>query len=726
MAPAAIAVEARAFPVVGRPSGPPPLPSSGPPPLPSSSGPPPLPSGPPPLPSGPPPLPSDAAALFESRVAAPSTNGAAYPDAEPAPATGSAPGGFRPTVAVAPLSERYGDEAPPSDALPSFGGATMAADELLASGELEAASQEYEAALALLDDEDDRARSLSRLARALSGLGRKADAEARYDEALALAPHHVEVLHARAELDDSAGDMDALLLSAEAWLGRVREHPRAMELLAKAADATGDARRGIDARRKQARHNLSGPERAQAFLDSSLLAEIAVGDDALATALALEGLELSPSHLGLLDRARALFERENRAHELLAYYERAMSQILDPDTALSVAERIEQLASNPEADPRVAVAALERLIETRPADVALRHRVADLYTGLGDAPRALAQCRLAARVAPMNSENYRRSYALFQQLHDTDGAWNACAVLDALGEADIDESLLASQHRPEGLLAVSGVVSEDHWTHLLSHHGEEPELRRLCVALGPALGRVGAAYLKDKKRTFTPDPATLQDPEKSTTMLAKTLGWSARLLGLFVPELYVLPDMPATLEIAPLERPAALAGRALGSGLELGELTFLWGRQLPRLRPEFRALAYFRTRPEFTALMTAALGLAGARGVDVKTFDRETKRLHALLKREFKGDELSRLKAAGAKVPAIEVAVRVERLMRAAELTGVRAGLLLAGDVVKAADLIRRFPTEGLTRAEDQLGELFQFAISEGYARLRQRLGVGV
>jgi hypothetical protein len=70
--------------------------------------------------------------------------------------------------------------------------------------------------------------------------------------------------------------------------------------------------------------------------------------------------------------------------------------------------------------------------------------------------------------------------------------------------------------------------------------------------------------------------------------------------------------------------------------------------------------------------------------------------------------------------------VRVERLMRSAELTGVRAGLLLVGDVAKAADLVRRFPTEGLTRAEDQLGELFQFAISEGYAKLRQRLGVGV
>jgi hypothetical protein len=112
--------------------------------------------------------------------------------------------------------------------------------------------------------------------------------------------------------------------------------------------------------------------------------------------------------------------------------------------------------------------------------------------------------------------------------------------------------------------------------------------------------------------------------------------------------------------------------------------------------------------------------------VDVKAFDRETKRLHAALKRELKGQDASRLKSAAARVPVIEIDGRVEHLMRAAELTGVRAGLLLVGDVGKAAELVRRFPTEGVTRAEDQLGELYQFAISDGYAKLRQRLGIGV
>jgi tetratricopeptide (TPR) repeat protein len=668
--------------------------------------------------------------LFANAPAEKATNGAS--NGAPAPVLDDAAlgtSGYRPTVAVTPPSEIYGDEAPPSDALPSFGGATMTADELLASGEFEAAVQEYEAALVLLGDDSERAAALSRLSRALLGLGRGEEAEARYREAVEAEPRHAEVSCTRAELDAAAGDMSALLASAEAWIQRAPEHPRAIELLAKAAAATGDVRRAIEARRRLARHSLGAAERAEAFLESSQAAETEAGDGALALALVLEGLELSPSHLGLLDRTRKLLERAGRQHELLAYYERAMSQILDPETALAISRRIERLALEPEAEPRIAAAALERLIETRPGDANLRFRVAELYASLDDLPRATQQCRAATKIAPQAADGYRRLHTLFERSGNTDGAFNACAVLESLGEADINESLLATQHRPEGLPPVRDVISDADWNESLYPEDAERDLLALLGALaflGPIASRVGLAYLKETKRSFEADPSTLQDPEKSTTMLAKTLGWSSRLLSLGVPELYVLPEVAAGLDVAPLENSAVLASRALGSGLELGELAFLWGRKLPGLRPELRALAFFRGRNELGSFVTALLALGGARGVDPKTLDKETKRLHGSLKRELKGIEHSRLKALSKKIPAIEVPARVERLLRTTELTGVRTGLLLAGDVAKAADLIRRFPTEGLTRAEDQLAELYTFAVSEAYQRLRLRLGIGV
>jgi tetratricopeptide (TPR) repeat protein len=675
------------------------------------------------------PAPADAAALFADVPAPELRNGTkAEPPLLPPemPVALGAQGEFRPTVAVSSLSDRFGEEPPPSDALPSFGGSTLAADELFAKGEFDAAIQEYEAVLVLLaEDDDERALALARLSRAHASVGHGGEAEARFAEALALAPRHTEVLSTRAELDDRSGDMGALLQSTERWLGRAPENPRAIELLAKAAAATGDVRRAIDAERRLARSALTGVERARSFLQSSQRAENELGDSALSLALSLEGLELSPSDLGLLDRASALLDGAGRSHELLAYYERAMSQILDPGTAEAIASRIEGLALQPDADPRVAVAALERLLETRPGDAKLRHRVAELYTSLGDAPHALQQVRLAVQADPRDPAGYRRAHGLFDQLGDADGSWNACMVLESLGEADINESLLASQHRPEGLLQVRGVALDADWAGSLFHEDEEPELRALFSTLGAVSVRLGVAHLKDKKRAFEPDPATLQDPEKSTTMLAKTLGWSARLLGFPMPEFYLLPDMAPGLAIAPRETPGVLAARALGSGIELGELPFLWGRVLVRLRPELRPLTFFRG-PELAAFVTAVLALCGARGVDSKALDKEPKKHYAGLKRELKGTDLTALKAAGKKIPAAELVGRLQRLELCAELAGVRAGLTLVGDVCRAADLIRRFPTEGVTRAEDQLSEAYRFAISDAYARLRQKLGIGV
>ena len=121
---------------------------------------------------------------------------------------------------------------------------------------------------------------------------------------------------------------------------------------------------------------------------------------------------------------------------------------------------------------------------------------------------------------------------------------------------------------------------------------------KLLDALAPAAVAVGVGLAKHKKRWFEPDPANLEILEKSTTMLAKTLGWTARVLGVTPPSLYITSDQNAWLDVAPTEQPNVLAGRGLGSGLGLSELAFLLGRHAARFRPELRLFAFFATAPE--------------------------------------------------------------------------------------------------------------------------------
>jgi hypothetical protein len=167
-------------------------------------------------------------------------------------------------------------------------------------------------------------------------------------------------------------------------------------------------------------------------------------------------------------------------------------------------------------------------------------------------------------------------------------------------------------------------------------------------------------------------------------------------------------------------------GRALGSGLGLGQLAFLWGRHLPPFRAEFRAVAFFKSANELGLLLTAALALGGAAEVELRALDGDAKRLYAALRREVRGADLERLRDAAREFPAEQVKQRAEGVLRELELLGVRAGLVASGDVAAAAELIRRFPVEGVTQADDQLGELYAFAISSQYEALRRKIGVAI
>ncbi len=339
--------------------------------------------------------------------------------------------------------------------------------------------------------------------------------------------------------------------------------------------------------------------------------------------------------------------------------------------------------------------------------------------------RALALCQQRARLAPLQAATYQQAYELFDALGSRDGAWNAASVLDDLGEADINESLLVSQHKPEGLLAARSTLENTDWSRAL-YREHDAELTRLLDALGVAAVRVGIGFAKHKGRYVAPDPGALQDPEKSTTMLAKTLAWSARLLGLAPPALYVLPDLEGGLEMAPTEHAAVYAARALGSGLGLGELAFLWGRHLPRCRQELRALSLFRSPSELAALLRAALALGGAQEIDVRAADADMKRLYAALRRELRGHLLDGLRGVVRSFTRDGLLARAEAAQRELELVGVRAGLLACGDVAVAAKLLRERRSDALLGQEALLNELYAYAISSEYLSLRERLGVAI
>jgi hypothetical protein len=338
---------------------------------------------------------------------------------------------------------------------------------------------------------------------------------------------------------------------------------------------------------------------------------------------------------------------------------------------------------------------------------------------------AIDAFRKALAVTPRDANVYRSLLSAFERAGRPDGRFHAASVLDVLGAADVNESLLASAHRPEGLPPALGVLSEEDWKKKLLCVERDAELDAVFAALDKATLAVGMETVRRKRRTPVLEPSTEQDLEKSTTTLARTLAWSARLLGFVRPRFHVLESVNGVgLAVAPVEEPTLLASRALGSGLSLSELVFLWSRALVLLRPEHRALALFTGPKELETLLLAvvALGADGPR----RGLDSDAKLITRSLRRHLRGPALETATEAAKRVRGAELETRLSAFKKSVALAGARAGLLSSGNLELAIELTERFADPDAGPVEDQVADLFRFSVSAEYAALRERIGVAV
>lgn len=313
----------------------------------------------------------------------------------------------------------------------------------------------------------------------------------------------------------------------------------------------------------------------------------------------------------------------------------------------------------------------------------------------------------------------------FEKKGELDAAYRAALCLDALGEADINESMLVTAHRPEGLQTVRGMLSYADWNERLCSGVAQPETTALLRSIAPALPRVGFQHVRRHRRDVAlPDDAR-QELDKSTTTLAKTLHWTSRLLCVPVSELYVLPEFAGSLGLTPAaERPLMTCARALGSGFNLPELVFLWARELSFARPEEAALCYFPDADELSQLMLAALAVGGA--TSMRSIDGDAKRIASALKREVRGAALDALAASAARIQPQDVSRHAAAFVRAAELTAGRVGLVASGNLELALLLSQRFPRGQITQAAERRADLLRFTVSPELGQIRAALGVAV
>lgn len=385
-------------------------------------------------------------------------------------------------------------------------------------------------------------------------------------------------------------------------------------------------------------------------------------------------------------------------------------------------------------------------LENDPQVKGLRRRIQDLEARILELEHELEEARshiavdidfsdIAAATAPPDDpdELYRRVrhdprdtaslhglYRAFKE-SDADRAWCVAHVLAFLGDATEDERTFVAAGDPGGLVKPAASLTPDAWKRMLFHPDEELLTGEIfAVVTSPVLlGRVSA--LRHQNALPKLDPTRLQDLKTSTVQAVRCFGWAASILGMAAPPLYADPSWDGAVEMVPGVPPSTRLGRRSLSGRGPLELAFLAGRHLASYREDHFLRLLFPSIQDLEDIFLAALSIgqpqlplaAAAKQRALPIAKAIEPLLDAAQKDRLRGHFLRFVEEGGR--------TNLNRWAHAADLTSVRAGLLLSNDLGAAK---RMLELSGDAEIDTKLDDLIVFFTGDRCSRLRKQLGI--
>ncbi|WP_437738714.1 tetratricopeptide repeat protein [Sorangium sp. So ce1335] len=655
-----------------------------------------------------------------------------------------------------------------------------AGDTLIAASDLEGALTAYKKALALVGtaQRDARAEVYLRIAHVRWRQERHREAIEGFEKALALAPEHRPALEALCEVHLAERDLaglrtteerllsriegDAerfgyLVQSAERWEIHAGDTDRARELLERARELrpddaavlrslgrlyeeAGDVQASLDARRCLIELMEHPRQRAVAFLE---LARAAIQGEARATLtevtreqagidLLERALDADPTLLDPLALIAVLLSARQEWGELELAYRRMLDRaqrIADArtrsDVVWELCRRLGLLFRDHLEDPGSALDAFEGAVAERPDDVAGRLSAASLARSAGRLERAAAHLQAAAVLDPGNVQVFHDLFDTFQKLRRTDQAWAAASVAVYLGAAEARERFLFEEHRPAGLVQPARGLTAGAWD-LLRAADRDRALEEVLASVADAAIRARLAQRAREKKLPRLDPAARAEAERSAAGVVRLFAWASRCLGIAAPALYFLKDAPIGVAAVPVGEPSVLVGGEALRGRTAAELAFLVGSHVAYHAGPHRLLLHFPTLEELGICLAAAVKLARPSEPVPAELDGAVRALVPLLDDELTAGERDALEAAVFELYEIRAPLDLAHWVGSVERCAARIGYLLTGELSVAASSLSRADAPGVLTAEEKIGDLLSFTVSDAHHALREELGVAI
>jgi tetratricopeptide (TPR) repeat protein len=636
-----------------------------------------------------------------------------------------------------------------------------------AKGALDDALEAYRKAINIAPDAEPAV--LAALHADMGGIlrnqGKLREATAQYDKALGILPSHKRSLEALIELALERKDYvrvvslrrkvvgftdeakaKALELTRIAQhlaqdLGEVRNAIEALELarglrpddiapletLRLLYGRSGEWKKVIDIVGELSRKVTDKSQRARLRVEQ---AEVAIGrlhDETRGIAHLEAALEEDVNYEAAMRMVIELRKKRREFQELDIFYTKVIDRFAQAGRAERAGFFCRQLAllrRDELDDTEGAIDAFSGALRCRPADHESRADLAQLFVSTGDSIAAIHELEEMAARDPRSQRPYRKLFEIHTREGRTDRAWLAAMALEELEAAELDHALIAKQYRSDGVLRAVNALTDADWDKFLRAPGYDPTVGQIFRVIAPSAVGARIDAMRKERKLFALDPSKWQDPQ-GTASIVRTFVWAADVLGIALPDLYTLDEVPGGLAAVQVDPPATAIGPPVAKGLSVQQMAFLAGRHLTYYRPENYSLVFYPTLAEVTTLFMAALRMvvsdmtvpSGSLELVAQLEDDLHLRMTPEEKEEL-ADCVKSFQGAGGRID-------LPAFMRSVELTAGRAGLVLCGDLAVAT---RTFRAEKRSiaelRASDRVSDLLAFCASEKLAVLREWLGV--
>jgi len=469
-----------------------------------------------------------------------------------------------------------------------------------------------------------------------------------------------------------------------------------------------------------------------------------------ALALFHGALDDDPSLTPCLEAVEALAVELDDPRELLKAYQRKINSLgpKGSDTPKARAERlrlwteISKLCIQRLGDLDTGTSAFEVTLDLDPQNLDRHRQLASIYASAGGdrLDKAIREHQLILARNKSELGSYKALKDLYAQTAQREKSAAVAYALHLLRKADPEDERLVEELRARPLQPAKRPISKELW-RMLSHPEEDPRLGALFQAVLPVVqaghGKPWSALGLSRRDRVEPS---------SSEFYAKALRYGIEMMDSLMPEVYPRPQL-AELHEQPFRISVAVDGeRAAGASpsvvcLELGapllnprrperEVLYEIGRVAALLRPERAIRAVYATAAPLALLIEAAVRLGDKDGA--KMADSAPGKLGetvAGLRRALPPAALEQVqqlgRALGREGSGLTGEAAATAWLGYSDLTAVRAGLLLCGDLETAALLLATDPP-GVTplTPKQRLIDLIHFTVTEEFFTVRQHLGL--